>query len=102
MLHNAFLVHDDIEDGSQRGAASPTMHRSVGIPIAVNTGKSMNALAMRLFRKTGDRLGPAAAMRIFEEVDHLVVDTLEGQAIELGWVRDNDLLVTRTIIFGSC
>jgi geranylgeranyl pyrophosphate synthase len=67
------------------------MHRRAGIPLAVNTGDSMNALAMRLFRKTGDRLGPAAAMRIFDEVDHLLVETLEGQAIELGWVRDNNL-----------
>ena len=32
-------------------------------------------------------------MRIFDEVDHLVIETLEGQAIELGWVRDNDLNV---------
>jgi geranylgeranyl pyrophosphate synthase len=94
MLHNGFLVHDDIEDGSdwRRGAA--TMHRSAGIPIALNAGDSMNALAMRLFRKTGERLGPAAGMRIFEEVDHLVAETLEGQAMELGWVRDNDLAVT--------
>jgi geranylgeranyl pyrophosphate synthase/uncharacterized protein with NAD-binding domain and iron-sulfur cluster len=91
MLHNAFLVHDDIEDGShwRRGAA--TMHRSAGVPIAVNVGDAMNALAMRLFRKAGDRLGPAAALRIFDEVDHLLVETLEGQATELGWVRDNDL-----------
>jgi len=53
----------------------------------------MNALAMRLFRKTGERLGPAATLRIFDEVDHLLVETLEGQAVELGWVRDNDLTV---------
>ena len=93
MLHNGFLVHDDIEDGSDWRRGSATMHRSAGIPIALNAGDSMNALAMRLFRKTGERLGPAAAMRIFEEVDHLVVETLEGQAMELGWVRDNDLAV---------
>ena len=91
MLHNAFLVHDDIEDGSELRRGIATMHRRAGIPLAVNTGDSMNALAMRLFRKTGDRLGPAAAMRIFDEVDHLLVETLEGQAIELGWVRDNNL-----------
>jgi geranylgeranyl pyrophosphate synthase/uncharacterized protein with NAD-binding domain and iron-sulfur cluster len=94
MLHNGFLVHDDIEDGSdwRRGAA--TMHRSAGVPIALNAGDSMNALAMRLFRKAGERLGPVTGMRIFEEVDHLVIETLEGQAMELGWVRDNDLTVT--------
>jgi geranylgeranyl pyrophosphate synthase len=94
MLHNGFLVHDDIEDGSDWRRGVATMHRSAGIPIALNAGDSMNALAMRLFRKAGERLGPAAGMRIFEEVDHLVVETLEGQAMELGWVRDNDLTVT--------
>ena len=93
MLHNAFLVHDDIEDGSDWRRGVATMHRRAGIPIAVNTGDSMNALAMRFFRKTGERLGPMAALRIFDEVDHMVVETLEGQATELGWVRDNDLNV---------
>ena len=93
MLHNAFLVHDDIEDGSDWRRGVATMHRRAGIPIAVNAGDSMNALAMRLFRKTGERLGPTAALRILDEVDHLFVETLEGQAMELGWVRDNDLSV---------
>ena len=93
MLHNAFLVHDDIEDGSDSRRGAPTMHRRAGVPIAVNTGDAMNALAMRLFRQTGEMLGPAAAIRMFDEVDHLVVETLEGQAVELGWVRDNDLTV---------
>jgi geranylgeranyl pyrophosphate synthase len=93
MLHNAFLVHDDIEDGSESRRGAPTMHCRTGVPIAVNTGDSMNALAMRLFRKTGERLGPVTALRIFDEVDHMVVETLEGQAMELGWVRDNDLTV---------
>ena len=93
MLHNAFLVHDDIEDGSDWRRGVATMHRRAGMPIAVNTGDAMNALAMRLFRKTGERLGPVVALRIFDEVDHMVVETLEGQAMELGWVRDNDLTV---------
>jgi geranylgeranyl pyrophosphate synthase/uncharacterized protein with NAD-binding domain and iron-sulfur cluster len=93
MLHNAFLVHDDIEDGSDSRRGIATMHRRAGVPIAVNTGDAMNALAMRFFRKSGERLGPASALRILDEVDHLLVETLEGQATELGWVHDNDLKV---------
>jgi geranylgeranyl pyrophosphate synthase/uncharacterized protein with NAD-binding domain and iron-sulfur cluster len=93
MLHNAFLVHDDIEDGSDSRRGAATMHRRVGIPIAVNTGDAMNALAMRFFRKSVEQLGPAAALRIFDEVDHMLLQSLEGQATELGWVRDNDLTV---------
>ena len=93
MLHNAFLVHDDIEDGSELRRGVATMHRRAGVPIAVNTGDAMNALAMRLFRRNVDGLGPAVALRILDEVDHMLVECLEGQAIELGWVRDNDLTV---------
>jgi geranylgeranyl pyrophosphate synthase/uncharacterized protein with NAD-binding domain and iron-sulfur cluster len=91
MLHNAFLVHDDIEDNSDSRRGAPTLHRRVGVPIAVNAGDAMNALAMRYFRQSGERLAPATALRIFDEVNHLVVETLEGQAMELGWVRDNNL-----------
>src|SRR3984957_4063560 len=91
MLHNAFLVHDDIEDESESRRGVATMHRRVGIPIAVNVGDEMNALSMRLFRKAAERLGPVTAFRILDEVDHLLVETLEGQAMELGWVRDNNL-----------
>jgi len=91
MLHNAFLVHDDIEDGSETRRGVATMHRRAGVPIAVNTGDAMNALAMRFFRRSGERLGPVAALRILDEVDHMLLESLEGQATELGWVRDNDL-----------
>jgi geranylgeranyl pyrophosphate synthase/uncharacterized protein with NAD-binding domain and iron-sulfur cluster len=90
MLHNAFLVHDDIEDASDLRRGVATMHRHAGVPLAVNTGDAMNALAMRLLRSGGERLGPAAALRVMDEVDHMLVETLEGQATELGWVRDND------------
>ncbi|MEP7343804.1 MAG: FAD-dependent oxidoreductase, partial [Gemmatimonadaceae bacterium] len=93
MLHNAFLVHDDIEDGSDSRRGEATMHRRAGVPIAVNTGDAMNALAMRFFRRSGERLGPEVALRILDEVDHMLVESLEGQATELGWVRDNDLTV---------
>jgi len=93
MLHNAFLVHDDIEDGSDTRRGVPTMHRQAGVPIAVNTGDAMNALATRLFRRSAQNLPPAATLRLLDEVDHMVIETLEGQALELGWVRDNNLSV---------
>jgi geranylgeranyl pyrophosphate synthase len=94
MLHNAFLVHDDIEDGSEFRRDKPTMHTSQGIPLAVNTGDAMQALSVRLVRKSADRLGPAVAWRLYDEFDHMLLESLEGQALEIGWVRDNDCAVT--------
>jgi geranylgeranyl pyrophosphate synthase/uncharacterized protein with NAD-binding domain and iron-sulfur cluster len=93
MLHDAFLVHDDIEDGSDARRGHPTMHRRAGVPLAINTWDAMQALAMRFFRRSGETVGPVAALRILDEVDHMLVETLEGQAIELGWVRDSYLPV---------
>ena len=70
------------------------MHERVGIPLAVNAGDAMTALSMRLFRQNLAELGPDIAMRIIDEVDHLLVESLEGQAMELGWIRDNNCQVS--------
>ena len=59
--------------------------------VAEDTGS--DKLAMRLLRSSGERLGPATAPRILDEVDHMLTETLEGQAMELGWIRDNDCTV---------
>lgn len=89
MLHNAFLVHDDIEDESEYRRGRPTLHREHGVPLAVNAGDMLNALSLRILRRNLTLLDPATAARILEEFDHMLVASLEGQAMELGWIRDN-------------
>ena len=89
VLHNAFLIHDDIEDGSEYRRNQRTMYRRYGVPIAVNTGDAMQALSMRLLRENLSNLGPQVAWQIFDEFDHMLMESLEGQAMELGWIRDN-------------
>jgi geranylgeranyl pyrophosphate synthase len=93
MLHNAFLVHDDVEDGSELRRNHPTMVAEHGVPLAVNTGDAMNAISIRLLRRNLPLLGAPTAIRIYEEIDTLLVESLEGQAMELGWIRDNDMRV---------
>jgi len=90
LLHNAFLVHDDIEDDSDFRRGEATLHKKHGVPIAVNVGDAMNAMSVRLLRQNISRLGPELSARIFDEFDHMSLETIEGQAMELGWIRDND------------
>lgn len=94
LLHNAFLIHDDIEDLSEFRRGRPTMHERLGVPLAINAGDAMQALALRMLRTNTGQLGPVAAMQVLDEFDHLLVESLEGQAMELGWIRDNDVTVT--------
>ncbi|HSY22466.1 MAG TPA: polyprenyl synthetase family protein [Polyangiaceae bacterium] len=90
LLHNAFLVHDDIEDGSEFRRDRPTVHRRSGVPLAINAGDAMNALSLSILKKNLPVLGPELSWRILGEFDHMLIETLEGQAMELGWIRDND------------
>jgi geranylgeranyl diphosphate synthase type II len=93
MLHNAFLVHDDIEDGSEFRRNRPAMYLEQGIPLAINAGDAMQASSIRLARQSAERLGPAGSRRMLDEFDHLLMESLEGQALEIGWVRDNNCQV---------
>jgi geranylgeranyl diphosphate synthase type II len=90
LLHNAFLVHDDLEDASDFRRGQPTLHREYGAPLAINIGDALNALSARLLKQNLTRLDSVLCARVFEEFDHLTIESLEGQAMELGWIRDND------------
>jgi geranylgeranyl diphosphate synthase type II len=94
LLHNAFLVHDDIEDESQYRRDQPTLNRQYGVPLAVNVGDAMNAMSVRLLRKNLELLGPELTSRVFDEMDHMSLQTIEGQAMELGWIRENNCRTT--------
>ena len=87
MFHNAFLIHDDIEDESINRRGIGCMHTQHGIPLAVNTGDSMNLLAVETVLRNIDRLGLARTLAMIEEIIHMCRESLEGQAIELGWIR---------------
>jgi geranylgeranyl diphosphate synthase, type II len=89
LLHNAFLVHDDIEDASEERRGAPTLHTIHGVPIAINVGDALTVLSLRPLLDNRKLLGPHVAMRILEEAEHMARETVEGQAIELGWRRSN-------------
>jgi geranylgeranyl diphosphate synthase, type II len=89
LLHNAFLVHDDVQDGSDVRRGRPTLLRQHGIPIAVNVGNATNLLALRRLMENRGILGAEASWQIMQETERMMTHSLEGQAIELAWIRDN-------------
>jgi geranylgeranyl diphosphate synthase, type II len=94
LMHNALLVHDDIEDASGTRRGTPTLHALHGAPLAINAGDAMGLLSLRPLKDNIHRLGLATALRIFEETERMAWESTEGQALELGWQRDNRTDVT--------
>ena len=89
LYHNAFLIHDDIEDESWTRRGKPTLHIDHGIPIAVNVGDAMLSLSLQPLLDNVERVGLGPALRILRAVSHMTRRTVEGQALELDWVRNN-------------
>ena len=99
LVHNAMLIHDDIEDESEERRGKPTMHVTHGIPIAINVGDMLSLLSMRPLLDNRHMLGPELSLRIIEETDRMARESGEGQAIELGWRQDNALDVAEADYF---
>jgi geranylgeranyl diphosphate synthase type II len=91
MMHNSFLIHDDVEDDSEVRRGRPTLHVLHGVPIAINVGDALTVLSLRPFLRNRSTLGARLSLRILEEAEQMARETVEGQAIELGWRRANTI-----------
>ena len=87
LYHNAFLIHDDIEDGSLLRRGFPTLHREHGVPVAINVGDALLALCLQPLLDNTAHVGLGKALRILEVVARMARESAEGQALELDWVR---------------
>jgi len=90
LYHNAFLIHDDVEDGSELRRDRPTLHRTHGAPIAVNVGDAMLALALQPLLDNMAVVGMGKALRVLQVVARMARESAEGQALELHWIRSGD------------
>jgi geranylgeranyl diphosphate synthase type II len=89
LMHNAFLVHDDIEDESDERRGGPALHRLHGVPAALNAGDALVVLGLRPLLENRGVLGARVSFRILEEAERMVRESVEGQALELRWRREN-------------
>jgi geranylgeranyl diphosphate synthase type II len=96
LYHNAFLIHDDVEDGSENRRDGPTLHRVHGTPIAVNVGDAMLALALEPLLDNMRVIGMGKALRVLQIVARMARESAEGQALELDWIRNRQWQLTDT------
>lgn len=89
LLHNAFLVHDDVADGSEMRRGRPTLAATHGIAAALNAGDGLAIVASQVLRRATRALDRDLADLVWGEFDTMAMRTLEGQATEVGWQLDN-------------
>jgi geranylgeranyl diphosphate synthase, type II len=89
LTHNAFLIIDDVQDGSELRRGAPTLPAEYGVAVAVNVGNATNLLALQRLMANRWTIGPNLAWAVLQESALMMRHSLEGQAIEVGWIREN-------------
>ncbi|MEW6723280.1 MAG: polyprenyl synthetase family protein [Candidatus Micrarchaeota archaeon] len=98
LFHNFTLIHDDIEDGSQFRRGEPTLHVQFGIPMALNTGDALYTLLWK--RLVGLPLGASKLVRLQKLYSESFKRVVEGQGVELHWIRSGRFDVSESDYLG--
>ena len=101
-FHTAALIHDDIEDASVTRRGEPCLHVREGLGLAINAGD----LALSLVTGTvvdDPSLPDAMKLRVLKELVDMTTRTIEGQALDIGWARDDrfDLTVEDYLLMAN-
>jgi len=86
-FQSAALIHDDIADEGELRRGAPCLHLTEGIGLAINMGD----LGLQLVNGTVVKdplLSDSVKVRVINELIEMTRRTIEGQALDLGWVRD--------------
>ncbi len=102
LYHNAFLIHDDIEDGSESRRGKETLHHAIGVARAINVGDATNVLAVGLLLENLSGIGIQKTLSVLHEIEFMAQQSVEGQAMELDWVANNTGHLTDQDYFIMC
>lgn len=82
-MHKASLVHDDIQDEAATRYGQPTLHRSHGLPAAINCGDHLLGVGYGLIADTRAALGAEAVADLVAVLSGAHRELCLGQGAEL-------------------
>lgn len=86
-FHAAALIHDDIMDGSELRRGAQCAHLVHGEPLAINAGDYALSLVCTIV-VDDPLLDDATKLAVLRVIGEMSERTIEGQALDVGWVRD--------------
>ena len=91
LLHNMFLVHDDVEDGDRSRRDLPTVWVKYGVPNAINVGDYLMAEAHKIIAAGPNTDG--VKVRLLNIFSDVAKRTIEGQALDINLRASEDFTV---------
>ena len=102
-FHTAALIHDDIADEAELRRGEPCLYLTEGTGLAINMGD----LGLQLVNGTvvkDPQLDDATKVRVLTELIDMTRRTIEGQALDIGWARDEryDISPEDYLVMATC
>ena len=102
LLHNSFLIKDDIVDQSIYRRGDLTLNRKYGLALAANAGDAVKILAMSPLVDNLSSIGVRKSLQVIMEIQETAKRSVEGQIKELTFVKENRVDLTPEDYFSIC
>ena len=102
LVHNFSLLHDDVEDRSDRRRDRPTLWTFTSEAQAINTGDGMFTLARTAMLNLEDRgVPPERTLRAVRELDEACIRLVHGQYLDISFEERDDVTLDEYITMVS-
>jgi len=93
LVHNFSLVHDDIQDNSEKRRGRPTTWVKWGMPMAINVGDALFVMSNQAILDLKGNYPAEIVLRGAEALHNTCLELTRGQFLDMSYEQRNDLSV---------
>jgi len=93
LVHNFSLVHDDIQDNSNRRRGRPTTWVKWGMPMAINVGDALFVMSNQAIIDLKENYPAEIVVRAAEILHNTCLELTRGQFLDMSYEERSDLTV---------
>ena len=91
LVHNFSLVHDDVQDNSEKRRGRPTVWTKWGVPMAINVGDALFVIANQAVMDLIKTHPASTVVRASSILHDACLDLTRGQFLDMSYEERNDL-----------
>jgi geranylgeranyl diphosphate synthase type I len=91
LVHNFSLVHDDIQDNSDKRRGRTTLWKIWGMPMAINAGDALFVLSNQAIMDLSNNYPAETVVKSATVLHNTCLDLTRGQFLDMSYEERNDL-----------
>src|SRR5689334_6149426 len=93
LVHNFSLVHDDVQDNSDKRRGRPTVWKKWGVPMAINAGDALFVIANQAILDLEKSLPASTVVRAASILNNTCLELTRGQYLDMSYEQHSDLKI---------